>query len=110
MQNLQCALPCSVLLHMGKPVRRSDTNTCVLLQSGPTAPAQVDQVGNIDVSKLTAVSFAAMRLEIGSWQVLFEIGLRLPPATCSACLLLMVPELRLICEAQMQCSAVDNQR
>lgn len=38
------------------------------LKNGATASSQCENVGALDISKLTAVSFAAMRLEIGSWQ------------------------------------------
>ena len=36
------------------------------------ATAQAANTGSLDLSKLTAVSFAAMRLEIGSWQVVLR--------------------------------------
>ena len=50
-----------------------------LLQNGASGGSHPDHVGNLDLSKLTAVSFAAMRLEIGSWQVAFR------PNLTSAC-------------------------
>ena len=45
----------------------------ILLQSGhSTGGCHIEAVGSFDSSKLTAVSFAAMRLEIGSWQVITQ--------------------------------------
>ncbi|KAL3141191.1 hypothetical protein ABBQ38_003532 [Trebouxia sp. C0009 RCD-2024] len=38
------------------------------LKNGPSATSHAEAVGSLDLSKLPAVSFAAMRLEIGSWQ------------------------------------------
>ena len=58
----------------GQPVPTIAADLCCSLQNGATASSQCENVGALDISKLTAVSFAAMRLEIGSWQVGLKSG------------------------------------
>lgn len=66
------------------PLSNSRLSTRVsLLQNGPSATSHAEAVGSLDLSKLPAVSFAAMRLEIGSWQVILQACcLILPLASC----------------------------
>ena len=64
---LYCTTACSPPRFNNRIVTR-----VLLLQSGPSAGSHTETIGSLDLSKLPAVSFAAMRLEIGSWQVILQ--------------------------------------
>lgn len=86
-----------VLSPVEHPVSRTQSheqppNAVALLQSGNLSEGpHMNNTGAFDLSKLTAVSFAAMRLEIGTWQVqprtaycVFQLLLYMPCTKVSA--------------------------
>ena len=73
---------------------RTTANRVWLLQNGASAGFHPENVGSLDLSKLTAVSFAAMRLEIGAWQVAFRPKLTF--AYCTELLLMIVHNIQLL--------------
>lgn len=73
---------------------QTTANRVWLLQSGASAGFHPENVGSLDLSKLTTVSFAAMRLEIGSWQVVFRPKLTF--ACCTELLFMIVHTVQLL--------------
>lgn len=62
----------------------------VLSQSSNTlGGALLNTAGSFDLSKLTSVSFAALRLEIGTWQVLHKLPVLQLPIELQLLLLLV---------------------